>query len=88
MFGVGLRRQDVFYGHKFDAARRHGATVHQGIENKPILIDGPLQPVLLPWMAMTTSSRCHLSPSLPVDRLLISLAKCLANFSAQSLTVW
>lgn len=65
------------------------ATLHQGVENKPTLIDGPPQPVLFfAWMAMATSSRCHLSPSLPVDRLLISWAKYLPNFSAQSFAVW
>jgi hypothetical protein len=59
------------------------ATLHQGVENKTILIDGPPQPVLFPWMVMTTSSTCHLPPSLPADRLLISLLKCLPNFSAK-----
>jgi hypothetical protein len=64
------------------------ATLHQCVENKTILIDGPPQPGLLSLDGMTTSSGCHLSPSLPADRLRMSLAKCLPNFSAQSLTVW
>ncbi|NSY72121.1 hypothetical protein G6L35_23605 [Agrobacterium tumefaciens] len=37
--------------------------------------------------AFTLKKVCHLSPSLPIDRFRISLAKCLSNFSAQSLTV-
>lgn len=35
----------------------------------------------LPAIVITTSSRCHLSPSLPTDRFRISLAKCLPTKS-------
>ncbi|MCM2449750.1 hypothetical protein GOZ89_18310 [Agrobacterium vitis] len=43
---------------------------------------------LFPTMVITTSSTYRLSPSVPADSLRVSLAKCLPNFSAHSLTVW
>ena len=39
------------------------------------------------WIIIRAITNSHLSPSLPIDRFRISLAKCLPNFSAQSLTV-
>ena len=50
------------------------------------LLDDEAERGIGTWM--TTSSRYHLSPSLPADRLRISFANCLPNFSAHSLTVW
>ncbi len=64
------------------------ATLDQNIEDESILIHGAPEPVFLPPMVMTTSSRYHVSPSRPADRLRISLATCLPNFSAHNLTVW
>jgi hypothetical protein len=65
-----------------------GAALHQNVENEAILVDGPPEPMLLPPMEITTSSRCHLSPSFPAERLQMSLANCLPNFSAHRRTVW
>lgn len=64
------------------------ATLDQNVNNETILIDGTPCPVFLARDRDGNLIEVLLSPSLPADRFRISLAKCLPNFSAQSLTIW